>query len=136
MRLFDTTFIIDLTRSDEGAKKVASLVDAEGSVAALSVVSIHEYFLGIHMKYSRDKELLSEKVEAAERQMAAFMILPLTREIVLKSAQLQSELAKKGQVIGINDLYIVATALVHKASVVTRNVEEFSHVREITIEKY
>lgn len=136
MRLFDTTFIIDLTRSDEGAKKVASLVDAEGSVAALSVVSIHEYFLGIHMKYSRDKELLSEKVEAAERQITAFMILPLTREIVLKSAQLQSELAKKGQVIGINDLYIAATALVHKASVVTRNVEEFSHVREITIEKY
>lgn len=136
MRLFDTTFIIDLTRSDESAKKVASAVDAEGSVAALSVVSIHEYFLGIHMKYFRDKELLSKKIDAAERQIASFMTLPLTREIALKSSQLQSELARRGQVIGINDLYIAATAFVHKASVVTRNFDEFSHVREITIEKY
>lgn len=136
MRLFDTTFIIDLTRSDEGAKKVASLVDAEGSVAALSVVSIHEYFLGIHMRYLQDKELLSKKLEAAERQITSFMILPVTREIALESAQLQATLAKRGRIIGINDLYIAATAIVHKASVVTRNVDEFDHVQEITIEKY
>lgn len=136
MRLFDTPFIIDLTRSDEGAKKLANLVDSESSIAALSVVSIHEYFLGIHMKYFLEKELLSKKLEAGERQIAAFMTLPLTREIALKSAQLQSVLARRGQVIGINDLYIAATAIVHKASVVTRNVDEFNRVQEITIEKY
>ena len=88
------------------------------------------------MKYFRDKELLSKKIDAAVRQIASFMTLPLTREIALKSSQLQSELARRGQVNGINDLYKAATAFVHKASVVTRNFDEFSHVREFTIEKY
>lgn len=136
MRLFDTTFIIDLTRSDEGAKKLAKVVDAEGSVAAMSVVSIHEYFLGVYMKYFHDKELLSKKIEAAEKQISAFLALPLTRDIAFKSAELQSLLARRGQAIGINDLYIAATAVVHKASVVTRNIDEFSHVQEIVIERY
>ncbi len=88
------------------------------------------------MRYFQERELLSAKLDAAERQLAAFMILPLTREIALRSAEIQASLGKRGQIVGINDLYIAATAIVHEASIVTRNVEEFKHVQGIAIEKY
>jgi tRNA(fMet)-specific endonuclease VapC len=136
LRVFDSSFLIDLTQADPEAAKLARLVDEERSVAAISVVSMHEYMLGVHLRYFQDKELLNSKLEAAERDLMPFTILPLTKEIVMDSARIQAALTKRGQTIGINDVYIAATARVSKAPVVTRNISHFRHVEGLNVEKY
>ena len=136
MRVFDTSFIIDLSNADSGAAKLANIVDEEGSVAAISVVSVHEYVLGIHLRYFSEKELLTTKLDAAERELLAFEILPFTHEIAMQSARIHAALTKAGRIIGINDIYIAATALAHKAAVVTRNHSEFEHVQGLVVQKY
>ena len=136
MLVFDTSFIIDLSNSDRGALKLADSVDQDGSIAAISVISVHEYILGVHLRYFRDKDLLATNLQAAEKLLSAFLILPVTVEIAMQSAKIQSTLMKNGKIIGINDIYIAATAIVSKSTVVTRNVSEFEKVDGITVQKY
>jgi tRNA(fMet)-specific endonuclease VapC len=136
LRVFDSSFIIDLIHADPQAAKLSRLIDDEHSVAALSAVSVHEYLLGIHLKYFRDEDLLKEKLEAAEKDLMPFMVLPLTKEIAMESAKIQATLARRGRTIGINDIYIAATAMVNKASLVTRNASHFDQVEGLLVEKY
>lgn len=121
--------------SDPNALKIAQGIDQESSVAALSVISVHEFLLGIHIRYL-GKEVLKTKLESAERDLAPFVILPLTYEIVEESAKIQASITKKGTVVGINDIYIAATAVVTKSPIVTRNVSHFDHIQRLTIESY
>ncbi len=83
-----------------------------------------------------DKDLLKEKLEAAEKDLMPFMVLPLTKEIAMESAKIQATLERWGRTIGINDVYIAATAMVNKASLVTRNDSHFDQVEGLLVEKY
>ncbi len=54
----------------------------------------------------------------------------------MESARIQAALARKGRTIGINDVYIAATAMVSKATLVSRNTSHFEHVEGLLLEKY
>jgi tRNA(fMet)-specific endonuclease VapC len=135
MRLFDTTFLVDLVNRDPGSGKLAEKVEEERSFKAISVITVYEYLRGIHYVYSATKQL-SEKLESAEKELGAFQVIPFTDEIARQSAQLQASLERKGEMMGINDLYIASTALSLKLTLVTRNLEDFSRVPGLKIEPY
>ncbi|MDG7016432.1 MAG: type II toxin-antitoxin system VapC family toxin [Nitrososphaerota archaeon] len=52
------------------------------------------------------------------------------------SSKIGAELARAGRVVGINDVYIGATALVHKLPLVTRNRANFARMRGVETETY
>lgn len=135
MRLFDTTFLVDLVNKDPGSGRLAEKVEDEKSFKAISVVTVYEYLHGIYYAYSTTRQL-SEKLENAEKELAAFQIIPFTHEIARESARLQAGLERKGEMLGINDLYIASTALSLKLSLVTRNTEDFRRVPGLKIETY
>jgi tRNA(fMet)-specific endonuclease VapC len=135
MRLFDTTFLVDLVNKDPGSGKLAEKVEEERSFKAISVITVYEYLRGIHYVYSATKQL-SEKLESAEKELGAFQIIPFTDEIARQSAQLQASLERKGEMMGINDLYIASTALSLKLALVTRNLGDFRRVPGLKIEPY
>lgn len=64
------------------------------------------------------------------------MILPLTYEIAMESARIHGALAIRGRIIGINDIYIAATAIVHKADLVTRNSSHFERIQGLSVQQY
>ena len=135
--LFDTTFVVDLTRSEPGALRKAESTDAENVPAALSVLSVHEYLVGVHRKYGlQPKEVLQEKLATAHIQISRFEVFPFTSEIAEISSGLQAELMRLGRLIGINDLYIAATALSLDLALVTRNAAEFRRVPKLIVESY
>ena len=137
MPLFDTTFIIDLTGAEPGALRKAERTDEENVPAALSVLSVHEYLAGVHRKYGKhSKEMLQEKLATAHVQISRFQVIPLTSEIAEVSSGLQAELMRLGKPIGINDLYIAATALKLDLALVTRNLAEFKQVSKLKLEDY
>lgn len=135
MRLFDTSFLIDLTNNDTGAVEKAKKVDEEKSLAAVSVITVHEYLLGVHLQYSEPKEL-SEKLASAKRDITPFQVIPLTMEMAEESSRLQAQMRRKGQPIGINDLYIASIALKLKLSLVTRNTADFRKIPGLKLETY
>jgi tRNA(fMet)-specific endonuclease VapC len=135
--LFDTAFVVDLTRSDPGAVARAGKTDTENTPPALSVFSVHEYLVGVHLKYgSHSNEELQAKLATAHVQISRFDVIPLTSEIAEISSGLQAELTRLGRLVGINDLYIAATAMKLGLAVVTRNVKEFQRVPKLKVESY
>ncbi len=135
MRLFDTTFLVDLVNEDKGAIALAEKVDQEESFKAISSVTVYEYLLGVYSIYSSPK-LLSEKLDSANRDLSRFETLPLTAQIGQQGAEIQASLQKKGRMIGMNDLYIASTALTFKLAVVTRNLQDFNRVPNLQTETY
>ncbi|HYY92723.1 MAG TPA: type II toxin-antitoxin system VapC family toxin [Candidatus Dormibacteraeota bacterium] len=135
MRLFDTTFLVDLVNKDPGSGRLAEKVEAEKSFRGVSVVTVYEYLRGVYYVYSNSKQL-SEKLESAERELSAFQAVPLTPEISRRSAQLQAALERKGEMLGINDLYFASTALSLNLTLVTRNTQDFRRVPGLKTESY
>lgn len=135
MRLFDTTFLVDLVNSEPGAVRLAKEVDAEASLAAISAVSVHEYLFGVHFRYG-GSEALKEKLSSAQRDLGSFEVIPLTKEIAEASSSIQAKLAVSGKQIGVNDVYIAATAVRYKLTLVTRDKAHFGRIQGLRVENY
>ena len=135
MILFDTTFLIDLVNGDPGAVKIASNLDEMEESAALSVISMHEYLLGVYLTYY-GKELFRQKLDSAKRDLSKFRILPFTKNSAHLSAKIQAEVTKKGKPIGINDIYIGATALYYNIKLMSRNERHFKQITGLDLTTY
>lgn len=136
MRLFDTDFLIDLVDGDQEADEKARLVDEEETLNAISITTVHEYLRGIFHLYSKDEELLQEKLKRAEAELARFKPLPYTYEIAKTAAEIDAKLMKKGTPLSFPDIVIAATALHHKLSLVTRNVKHYEKIPDLKVETY
>jgi len=97
------------------------------SPADLGVPAIVEY----ELRYG----LLRLPQEAANPRLAALaallrpmQVLPFDSECAAHAARIRVELEAAGTPIGPHDTLIAATALRHRATLVTRNVREFSRV--------
>ncbi len=95
--------------------------------ADIGVPAIVEY----ELRYG----LLRLPPKAAEHRLAALtallrplQILPFDSECAAHAARIRVELEVAGTLIGPHDTLIAATALRHQATLVTRNVREFSRV--------
>jgi len=98
------------------------------SPADVGVPAIVEY----ELRYG----LLRLPSEAANPRLAALaallrpmQILPFDSECALHAARIRVELEAAGTPIGPHDTLIAATAIRHQATLVTRNVREFSRVQ-------
>lgn len=135
MRLFDTDFLIDLIDGSEKAIAFAKKVEEEKPYY-ISVISVHEYLFGVHYRFYNDRDLLSKKLLLAEKSINAFEVLPLTRELTAKSAEIHAALIREGKGIGINDVFIGTTALYYGFVLVTNNRRHFEVIDGLEIEEY
>ncbi|MCX6858398.1 MAG: type II toxin-antitoxin system VapC family toxin [Verrucomicrobia bacterium] len=71
-----------------------------------------------------------------ERLCRPYPILPWSSDVSWQNGEIYRALAAKGQLIGANDMWIAATALVHDMGIVTNNVEEFRRVPGLTVVPY
>ena len=126
---------MDLVKGDPGAARLGKIVDTEESFGAISVITVHEYLLGVHLAYAGSKEI-EDQLEKARRAMTAFEIIALTTEIVEESSKVQAQMQTRGLTPGINDLYIASTALTLKLGLVTRNDQDFKRIPGLKVETY
>ncbi|MFN0079132.1 MAG: type II toxin-antitoxin system VapC family toxin [Prosthecobacter sp.] len=57
-------------------------------------------------------------------------------EVSWRYGEIYRQLKPQGTLIGGNDMWIAATALVHNLTVVTNNVDEFSRVKGLRVRTY
>jgi tRNA(fMet)-specific endonuclease VapC len=71
-----------------------------------------------------------------EKLCRPFSVLPWTKEVSWQYGEIYRSLASAGQLIGTNDLWIAATALVNGMGVVTSNLQEFERVPGLSVIGY
>jgi tRNA(fMet)-specific endonuclease VapC len=124
--ILDTNFIVTAERE----AKHRSIGDADAFLAAHP----HETF---HITFTIAGELACGKSAAAmaqwKRLCAPYPILPWSADISWQYGEIYRHLAEKGTLIGTNDLWIAATAIVHGMGVVTRNTKEFQRVSGLVV---
>lgn len=68
-----------------------------------------------------------------ERLCRPYPVLPWTQEISWQYGEIYRVLASDGRLIGINDMWIAATALANDLGVVTSNQDEFERVPGLVV---
>ena len=127
--ILDTNFIITAERDTRRG--------VPGRAHAFLAAHPNETF---HINFIIAGELACGQSAAArqdwERLCRPYPILPWTKEISWHYGETYRALAAIGQLIGGNDLWIAATALAHRHSVVTHNTQEFRRVPGLVVEEF
>jgi len=134
--LADTTFLIDLVNNDTGAVRVAREIDLSNERLGLSIISAEEYLRGIYYLYWNDKRLLKKKIADAESDLRAFEIIPIIYNVIVKAAEIDARLMRKGEPISLSDILIASTAIAYNLTLITRNIKHFERIKELKIRIY
>jgi predicted nucleic acid-binding protein len=126
--IFDTTFLIDFQRERSGSRGGAHafLEDHADAVAHLPMTAYGEFAEGFPNR--TDPAFLSV--------VESFELLPVTRAVADRYADVARALRARGKLIGSNDLWIAAAALEKEMALVTRNAADFSRVPGLKIKSY
>ncbi len=95
--------------------------------AQIGVPAIVEYELRYGL-LRLAREAATPRLAALATLLRPMQILPFDSECAAHAARIRAELEAAGTPIGPHDTLIAATALRHQATLVTRNVREFSRV--------
>jgi tRNA(fMet)-specific endonuclease VapC len=127
--LIDTDISILLLRGNSHIER--RFQDVRGDRLAMSVISFGELLLGPHRSSEPDEA--RRNIRELVNMVKA---LPLPPEAALIYAEVRSDLERRGQTIGSNDLWIAAHALAAGLTLVTNNEKEFRRVRGLKIENW
>lgn len=97
----------------------------------ISVITKSELLFGVEMSPRRDQD--SAAVDAFLRHLA---ILEFAEDAAAHYAEIRASLARRGEMIGGNDLFIAAHARCLDLILVTNNTREFSRVERLVVENW
>lgn len=95
--------------------------------ADLGVPAIVEYELRYGL-LRLPNEAAAPRLTALAQLLRPIQLLPFDSECAAQAARIRADLEAVGTPIGPHDTLIAATALRHQATLVTRNIREFSRV--------
>lgn len=96
----------------------------------ITIITYYEILNGLLYKDAR-KQLIKFKQFIELNQ-----VLPLTIKTVDKSAEIQSELRKKGKEIGHTDTLIAGIAIVNDLELITNNIEHFKRIPKLKLQNW
>lgn len=129
--ILDTTFLIDLMKENPSA--VRRLNDMERNKITQNIASptLYELYVGITLSTKPEKE--KKKVLDT---LTSMNILGLNAKSAAKAGEVQGKLIKEGTMIDPEDAMIAGIALLSNETILTKNVEHFSRIRNLIIETY
>jgi hypothetical protein len=123
--LFDTCVISELVRKHPHQKIIDWVDSLEEESIFLSVLTIGEIEKGIaKLVESQKKKRLKAWVEKDLIERFGSRILPFDLETALFWGKQQGELERHGVKLPLMDSLIAATAMIHRMTVATRNIQD------------
>lgn len=123
--LLDTNILIYFLKGDPKALEMISLFDKTPFVSAVTVMELYHGARGF------------EQEQEIHEVLQYVTILPLDQSIAKKAGEMLSKRSRSGKTrFHKEDFLIAATALVHECVLVTANVEDFSYMNELSIQKF
>ena len=123
MYLLDTNVVSELRKPRPHGAVVAWLQSTADADLHLSAVTLGEIQAGIELTRERDAAKAAEIEAWADLVTTSYSILPMDGETFRACARLMHR--KSGMLY--EDAMIAATAMVHKLTVVTRNITDFAN---------
>jgi predicted nucleic acid-binding protein len=127
--ILETTFLIDLERE----------LSQESPGPAQGFLANHPASQ-LHITFTVAGELVAgislDRRARWEQFVAPFRILPYSDDVCWEYGQAFRYLQANGLLIGANDLWIAATAIVHEMPLVTRNDRHFQRVPGLRVMSY
>jgi toxin FitB len=125
--LLDTNIPSELTRLQSAPQVERWLDEANDEELHFSVISLGEILKGITvLPVSKRRDGLQEWLDGTLRPWFEGRILPVTTPISERWGVLTGKCRLQGKQIKVADGLIVATALHHNLTIVTRNVKDFA----------
>jgi tRNA(fMet)-specific endonuclease VapC len=130
--LLDTNVLSELIRKRPSERVIARMSSVSSELLATSSICVAELRYGAARHPQGDAlwERISQEV------LPRVDIVPLGFPEAEIAGDLIAILESRGMVIGIEDVLIGATGLVHQRTMVTRNVEHFARIDGLVVENW
>jgi tRNA(fMet)-specific endonuclease VapC len=130
--LIDSSVLIGIEREGKGLE--VHVQGHEEEDMFLSVVSASELLHGVYR--ATDGKVKARRLAFVEGLLAALPVLNIDLATARSHAQLWSELARRGEMIGVHDSWLAAACLAHGLRLATRNLREFKRVPGLDVEEW
>jgi tRNA(fMet)-specific endonuclease VapC len=127
--LLDTNILSDLVRQPQGS--VANRIAAAGEETVCTSIIV-----AAELRFGAEKSDSGKLADRVDLILSAIEILPLDTPVDREYGKLRHYLARKGTLIGPNDMLIAAHALEACLTMVTANIREFSRVPGLKVENW
>jgi len=131
MVCLDSSFLVDLLRGNDDTSNFLEKYESAGENIFVSSISLAELIKGAYLSANPQKE--ESKVKGL---ISSFLELPFNNECAFLAGKIEAELISKGEIIGVEDVMIAATAIQNNELLITRNKKHFEKIKELKIGGY
>ena len=128
--ILDTDILSALMRTKPSVIANVKVYLIEHQQLTFSIITRYEILRGLKAK----KAVKQERI--FDRFCQKNIILPITDEIVIKAAEIYANLRIRGELISDADIFIAASAIIHKLVVVTNNEAHYKRIEGVHIENW
>lgn len=128
MKVLDTDILVGILRENESAIRKYERIEEEVST---TILNAQELLFGALISENANRNF-----KAAKDLLAEIGYLTYEVDCVRESVKIQAYFEKTGNHIGLIDEMIAGTCIANDASIITRNIEHFSRVPGLEIEKW
>ncbi len=128
--VLDTDVVSDLMRPRPSPRLVARLEQVAADEQATTAITIGE------LAYGADRAGRPELYERAMRLLSNTRVLPFDRDAAERYGSIRGELERAGKRLPDPDLRIAATALAHRATLLTGDIRHFARVPGLNCEDW
>ena len=121
--IIDTSILVEIDRgvTEEKIKKIKRNINPK-----ISAITVSELYTGAYKRKKTDESSL-------ENLISSFKRLTLDQDIAKKAGELIARKQEKDLGIGINDIYIAATAIQKNEKLLTKDVKDFNEINELEV---
>ena len=132
MYLLDTNILSELIKKRPHRQLLTNLRSKPAHVLFTSCICIMELRFGSMLREDSDKfwERITKEI------ISRVNIIQIGAKEALTAGDILAALRKTGQIIGIEDVLIAASALPHQCSLVTANTRHFSRIKGLKVENW
>lgn len=126
-----TSLLVDVLREDPAARDAVLEQEEAGELLWIPMPAVFELYEGI---------ALSDRPEPERSRVHAFLadytVMDFRPAHARRAGELSGRLTRRGEMLDPIDVQIAGTALAEGAPVLTRDVDDFERVPELTVESY
>jgi tRNA(fMet)-specific endonuclease VapC len=135
--VLDTDHLVEFDRGSDAGEILRQRLDSADEVITTTIISAEEQFRGWLAQIHRIRDPYQQVVayERLQRRIeffAAWEVLPWTE----KAADILVDRRRQGIRIGTMDLKIAAIVLSHRATLLSRNLVDFTQVPGLSVEDW
>ncbi len=127
----DTSFLIDIMKSDKEAIKKAEEIEKNGNTIAVTSISIFELFVGVTLSIKQDQE--RNKIN---RILKGLPMISFDEDSAIEAGKIFAQKRKNGAKIEPEDSMIAGICLRRNEILITRNIKHFNDIEGLRIENY